>query len=146
MTAFAVDILLEFRHSSGASVWIDVDDKTAYAYFRLHGGIVADVWLFNVADTPDTPEWRDRNAAPYLNPAEYADQSSPIRNVSEKDFAVEWVERDPDRTSLLAQIIFKGELHAVLTPGEKPGYCRLAGKAGPLALPLSDCPHTGVMH
>ena len=34
-----MDILLEFRHSSGASVWIDMDDKTAYAYFRLHDSL-----------------------------------------------------------------------------------------------------------
>jgi hypothetical protein len=47
-------------------VVVDVTKRNAYAYLRLGGTIVSDVWLFNCVDAPEEPEWTDRKLAPFL--------------------------------------------------------------------------------
>jgi len=118
-----------------AAVFED-DGKVAYAYLLEEGRIVADVWLYNRAAAPETPEWRDPTAAPFANPRGFASDEhfAPVADESEVEFS--WSD-GPDEQTVL-RVIIRGEYHARLVPGSKPGWCRLAIKNGPLALPLRE--------
>jgi hypothetical protein len=56
---------------SGLLVVLEDDGRVAYAYLKDHGAIVADVWLYNVAEAPDQNHWRDKSNLPFLNPGKY---------------------------------------------------------------------------
>lgn len=115
------------------SVVVEDDGRVAYAYLCNERKIVADVWLYNRDKSPDEPEWSDRSLAPFANPSAYALEFdlSPISD--KRDVAVAW-QNDP----ISATISIHGKNWAVLREGFKPGYCRLAKKAGPLARPMSE--------
>ncbi|MGE0709885.1 MAG: hypothetical protein AB7N76_25135 [Planctomycetota bacterium] len=115
------------------------DGRVAYAYLRLAGAIVADVWIYNADLTPSVPEWTERGTAPYRNARAYVqarDSAAPLRP---SDLAFDW----PAAPAELAPVVFVsilGVLVAVLAPGAKPGWSRLATRPGPLALPLDELP------
>jgi hypothetical protein len=111
------------------------DWKAAYAYLRDPAkSIVSDVWLYNAKDTPETPEWPDRTKMPYANPKGFAlDEPPPVVQRPE-DVTVTWI---GDGTQLdHADVKLNGLLYGRLAPGAKPGWAKLAGREGPLALPL----------
>jgi len=113
------------------SVVVEDNVRVAYGYLRHERNIIADVWLYNRCTSPDNPEWSDPSLAPFANPVAYAFEMdlNPIEN--ERDVTVVWQE-DP----IVATVIIHGTRWAVLKSGAKPGFCRLAKKAGPLALPF----------
>lgn len=133
-------LLLEYRHDAlGAKLVFDDDDKAAYAYLKFGDKIVGDVWLYNVAPSPRKPEWQAPDGGdkmPFANPAGFASEESfrPITDPSE--IALDW-EGGPDSLNQVS-ISLRGQKHAVIRPGAKPGWCRLAAKPGPLANPLVD--------
>ena len=107
------------------------DGKVAYAYLLYEGSIVSEVWLYNRISTPEQPEWRDRSRVPFANSLGFA-TSDPFPPVStEEEVVFEW-SRDAAGYILL-KVFIRGTYHAALTPGRKPGWCRLAVKDGPLA-------------
>ena len=119
----------------GYSAVFEDDGKVAYAYLLEDGRIVGDVWLYNAAPTPDEPEWRDRSKAPFLNPRRFA-SAEPFRPATEEaDVDLSWT-KDPEG-NLILRISLHGAYHAMLTPGSKPGWCRLAVNDGPLASVLT---------
>src|SRR5215216_2635703 len=77
------------------------------------------------------PEWRDRSKAPFLNPRGFTSDEPfpPAADESEVEFS--WSRNDQGQTAL--QVFIRGECHAMLAPGSKPGWCKLATKNGPLA-------------
>src|SRR5262249_20942506 len=106
---------------------IDDDDRVAYAYLLDEGKIIADVWLYNRAATPEKPEWGDRSKAPFLNPREFVrEQLSTISDAT--PVVVDWVGNKD--TLERAEININNELLAVISPGSKPGWCRNARKSG----------------
>lgn len=115
------------------SVLVEDYGRVAYAYLCNDRHIVADVWLYNRDKSPDEPEWSDRSLAPFANPSAYALELdlNPIKD--ERDVAIAWL-NEP----ITATISIHGKDWAVLGEGSKPGYCRLAKKAGPLARPLNE--------
>lgn len=120
--------LVRFDSEDGVhAVVIESDDRVAYAYLLEGERIVADVWLYNVAATPETVDWSDREQMPFLNPAPYCmDVAVPdLSNDLRCDWRGEGVE-----------ILVAGEVLARLVPGAKPGWSRLARKDGPLAKKL----------
>ena len=133
-------LLLEYRHDAiGAKLVFDDDDKAAYAYLKLGDKIIGDVWLYNVVPIPRTPEWQEsdrRDKMPFANPAGFALEESfrPVTDPAE--IALDWeVGLDGLRQ---VSIFLRGQRHAVVRPGAKPGWCRLAAKPGPLANPLVE--------
>lgn len=133
-------LLLEYPHDPlGAKLVFDDDDKTAYAYLKRGDEIVGDVWLYNVVSSPQKPEWLEpdgRDKMPFANPAGFASEE-PFRPITDPaEIALNW-EAGPDGLKQVS-IFLRGLKHAVIRPGAKPGWCRLAAKPGPLANPLVE--------
>ena len=114
---------------------IEDDDRVCYAYLIESDRIVADVWLYNSTPAGEQPEWSQPDAKeqmPFRNPSEFGDQE--VRRISEQSsIQVEWSGSAEDRC---ATIRVDGEIWAVLNNGVRPGCCRHARKAGPLAVPF----------
>jgi hypothetical protein len=113
----------------------DDDGRVAYAYLLKQDEIVSDVWLYNHCSAPKVPEWSDRSKAPFANPEEFAknDRFRPVRAAD--DVALVWVRNKRELAAV--EVWVRGELHARLVSGVKPGWCRLALKDGPLAKVLA---------
>jgi hypothetical protein len=121
----------------GTCLIFDDDDRVAYAYIEKSGKCVADVWLYNVASAPETPEWeKGPEAMPFLNPKAYIDQKEFIRPLNKSDIAVRWKIEEKDVA--VAGIYIHNKLHAVLRSDKSPGKSLLAKCEGPLAYPLLD--------
>jgi hypothetical protein len=113
------------------SVTVEDDSRVAYAYLRRYGEIVADVWLYNVAEPPEENAWLERTQLPFLNPRKFCKQGV--------------VERITKRTQIGCTIVSEyvevsidSQLIARLKPGVKPGWSRFAVIDSPLARPLDQ--------
>ena len=115
--------------SSARSVIVEDDGRVAYAYLLDGKEIIADVWLYNVAPTPDEPDWKDRSQMPFLNPRAYCVSVTAVRVSENSDINCRWSESG-------VEVMIDGILTARLEKGSRPGWSRLAAKAGPLAKPL----------
>jgi hypothetical protein len=115
---------------------IEDDGRVAYTYLLAGKEIVADVWLYNRAPSPQFEPWATDGPweMPCLNPSNFVSASAFHPPASVEDFHVEWIDQ-PD--GLVARIFLRGDLHAELTPGSRPGWCKLAAKDGPCARKLS---------
>jgi hypothetical protein len=121
---------------TGHSAVFEDDGGVAYAYLLDEDEIVADVWLYNRVATPGQPEWRDSSRAPFLNPRGFAssEQFPPVADESEVAFS--WSRGTAGQTAL--RVFIRGDYHAMLVPGSKPGWCKLAARDGPLASVLRE--------
>lgn len=123
-------ICIECEQSPNIEIVIEETEKFAYAYLKINKLIVADVWLYNCRYSPDTPEWKNRNLAPFANPKEYSKESETERINNETDVSVKWIIENNNVTE--AQIFKCNKLFAILKPSSKPGWCSNAAKDGPL--------------
>jgi hypothetical protein len=121
---------------SGHSAVFEDDGRVAYVYLLFEDKIVADVWIYNRVATPEQPEWRDPSRAPFLNPRGFAsgEQFPPVADESEVAFS--WSRGAAGQTAL--RVYIRGDYHAMLVPGSKPGWCKLAARNGPLASVLRE--------
>lgn len=121
---------------SGHSAVFEDDGRVAYAYLLYGDEIVADVWLYNSVATPERPEWRDPSRAPFMNPLGFtsSEQFPPVRDETEVAFS--WSRGTAEQTTL--RVFIRGDYHAMLVPGSKPGWCKLAARNGPLASVLRE--------
>ncbi len=117
------------------AVVIDDDGRVAYGYLRdQQRRIVGDVWLYNVADSPEQPEWQDpQGSPPFLNARRYVRESPPTRIRRSEDVSVQWDKEDGVRASIFVD----GGRYAVLREGAKPGWSAGALQDGPLAKVLT---------
>jgi hypothetical protein len=111
------------------TVVIEDDDRVAYAYLTDEGKIVSDVWLYNVAPTPKTVDWRDKAQMPFLNPKKFC-KEEPVFRISER--ANLFFSSQAGQVNVTVD----GQLIARLQPNVRPGWSKLAARKGPLALPL----------
>jgi hypothetical protein len=114
------------------SLIIDDDGMVSYAYLLEGEEIIADVWLYNQAKTPDLRIWDSLEEIPFLNTAEYVNEDIIISPLSDpKDIFIKW----EFKNEILEQvsIFIKDQLSAILKPGSKPGWSICAKKDGPLA-------------
>ena len=112
------------------------DGEVAYGYMVIDKEIVSDVWLYNTADTPVTPPWRDGpEGLPFRNPIDLAGSGrfEPVRDEEEVFFL--WV-YGTDQVPVAVEFWIRGQRHARVTTDSKPGWCVLATKDGPLARKL----------
>lgn len=128
--------LLEFFAplSSAYKLYIEDDWKAAYAYLLENGKFISDVWLYNVAPSPHTPEWQEKNAQelmPFANSVEYLNEIKFENPTSPKQIGVDWEEEG--NSTIIAKIFIREELHAIVSSKEKVGRCRLVRQDGPLA-------------
>jgi len=114
---------------STLSVLLEDDGRVAYAYLRDGNRIVADVWLYNVAETPERVDWRDRTQMPFLNPKAFCKSDASMRITPQSQVRC-------TSHGELFDIEVDGRLIARLGRETRPGWSRLAAKAGPLAKPL----------
>jgi len=123
------------QHTGYSAVFED-DGRVAYAYLLDEDKIVADVWLYNSVAAPEQPEWRDPSNAPFLNPRGFAsdDRFPPVADESEVAFS--WSHETAGQPVL--RLFIRGDYHAMLIPGSKPGWCKLAARNGPLASVLRE--------
>jgi hypothetical protein len=131
--------ILEFRKpDNGWTVVLEDDGKVCYAYLRsAEGNTTSDVWLYNRAETPELPEWKQPAALPFRNPKAYVVEWSPPTDLRSADARVRWFD-SPNGAA--AQVWLWRELFGVLRSGARSGWSKLAVRAGPLALPLSALP------
>ena len=130
-----------FKHpESGSSIVIVDDNWVAYAYFYSPDNeIVGDVWLYNRGETPEEPEWHDKEQAPFSNPSAYVLDIPDLRiPEDESDVSVRWSTDSDGR--LMANVFFGDLLLAKLCAGSKPGWSLAVKKDGPLAKKLVRSP------
>ena len=112
---------------------LEDNGRVAYAYLIREGKVIGDLWLYNQAETPVEPEWRDRTKTPFLNPAAFVDATAMAQPLqSGEDSAIEW-EIGADGWATSAKLYLYGQLYGILSPQAKPGWCVAALKDGPLA-------------
>jgi hypothetical protein len=118
--------------ADGRSLGIEDDGKVAYAYL-LHGErIVADVWLYNVAETPESVSFRDPALMPFLNPRAFCRLDVALARIGPaSNLRCEWASTHVD-------LFVDGEWTARLREGARPGWSKLASRPGPLARPLDE--------
>ena len=127
-------LLAQFDNDDlGISLWFEDDGRVAYAYLARGGVFVADVWVYNRADAPASPEWKgSRDAAPYLNPREFVTESMPFALPSrERDVSVRWLAGPRERVG--AEVIVGGVMAALIHEGDKPGFAAAASRDSPVA-------------
>ncbi len=112
---------------------VEDDGRVAYAYLVRENRMIGDVWLYNQAESPIEPEWRDRIKMPFLNPVSYVNleaMAPPLK--SRDDLAVAW---EVGKEGIVTQVsvYLHGRLYGILEPMAKPGWCVAALKDGPLA-------------
>ena len=114
------------------SLVVEDDGRVAYGYLLVDKEIIGDVWLYNQAETPSAPEWKDESKAPFLNPSAYVDQPSDFAPItSSSELRIKWVTENGEIVG--AHIFIRGRHHATVRRAQKPGACRFARKDGPLA-------------
>ncbi|AIE87465.1 hypothetical protein [Fimbriimonas ginsengisoli] len=129
-------VLFKYVSDWGDSLVIEDDDRCGYAYLLVDGKFVSDVWLYNAIPPPERPEWElenARNLLPFANSVGFVRGEIFEPLTSSSEIFVSWGELGD---KLEAAIHLRGKYHALLREGEKPGYCRLAAKDGPLAKTL----------
>jgi hypothetical protein len=126
------DLFCTVGHRGNRALIVEIDARVAYAYiFESDAQIVSDVWLYNIGETPNEPEWTSPDLAPFKNPSKFArtDILAPeIRSCEELEAC--WGEGGAVR------LTWRGELLAILKPGVKPGWSRMARQDGPVAQTL----------
>jgi hypothetical protein len=116
---------------SDRAVILDDDGRVAYAYLAVGETMIADVWLYNVLETPEAVDWKDKTQMPFLNPRKFCTAERVSRISEHSVIRCDW---SADRVD----IFIDERWMARLMPGSTPGWSRLAGRAGPLAKPLED--------
>jgi hypothetical protein len=128
------DVLLRFDESgTDRAVVLEDDGRVAYAYLLDHENVVSDVWLYNVADTPNVVDWNDESQMPFLNPQSFCKTETAPRLTQRASIECIWFDEG-------VEVVVNGVLVARLKPGAKPGWSRLALRPGPLAKPLESSP------
>ena len=119
-------------------VVVEDDGRVCYGYLQLleTGKLVADVWLYNRAPSPEIPEWKlpdARSRMPFLNPG--ACCAGDMTPLAAGDLRVSW-SNAPDGTQAFASLFSADRLIAELWPGEMPGRCCFAKVSSPVAAKL----------
>lgn len=110
------------------SVLIEDDGKVCYAYLLRGKRIVGDIWLYNIAPTPNEAEWHSKENLPFLNPEEFVKENlEPFDAWSPVEVTWDFSEE------IVANIFLASRLIAKLTVGSCPGWSSLVTKDGPLA-------------
>lgn len=110
------------------SVLIEDDDKVCYAYLLRGKRIVGDIWLYNIAPTPNEAEWHSKENLPFLNPEEFVKENlEPFDAWSPVEVTWDFSEE------IVANIFLASRLIAMLKEGSYPGWSSLVTKDGPLA-------------
>lgn len=124
--------LLRLDGPHSQAVVLDDDGRVAYAYLLENENVVGDVWLYNVVDSPESPEWPDPSNAPFLNPKDFCKTNEKLSRLDDESAVTcGWFEGGVD-------VSIEGRWVARLVRGAKPGWSLLAAKRGPLALPLEE--------
>lgn len=124
--------LLRFEAPDGRrDVVIEDDGRVAYAYLREEGRICADVWLYNVGESPTSPDWEGEHEPPFRNPVQFANENDLGRFSDTSSVSCEWSNEG-------VRISVDGIVWAELVRGSKPGRSRLAKVDGPAARRLAQ--------
>lgn len=119
------------------SLVIEDDGKVAYAYLLKDNKIVGDVWLYNRCKTPEKPEWKNPKLMPFANPVDFVKEIEGITCPPESDmsFDIKW-KFNMNQEVECACIYLDKQIFGKISIGDRPGYCILAKKDGPLAKTL----------
>jgi len=114
------------------SVVVADNGRVAYAYLMFDEDVVADVWLYNQAETP-AGAFLNTDDLPALNPAGYIKPGFLMEPVTDpSEVRCEWDETADGM--LEVDILIRDKFMAQLIPGAKPGWSVGVAKDGPLAL------------
>ena len=119
------------------SVVIEDDGKVAYAYLLKNKKIIGDVWLYNRCKAPAKPEWKNPELMPFANPGDFVKEIEGVTcpPESDKSFDIEW-KFNINHEFEYVYIYLDKQIFAKISIGDKPGYCILAKRDGPLAKTL----------
>ena len=132
MTKDDNSFLIQFDDpDSNLRLMFEDDGRTAYAYLIKGEQAVSLVWLYNHGSPPSETEWTDESRMPFRNPVGFAldTEYPPITDI--REVAVAW--GHGVGLPVIAEVYLRGNKHALLKVGSKPGWCKLAVKDGPLA-------------
>lgn len=115
--------LLRFEAPDGRRDVVIEDDGRV---LREGGRVCADVWLYNVGESPTSPDWEGEHEPPFRNPVQFANENDRGRISSKRAVLCEWW---PDGV----RVSVDGIVWAQLERGSKPGKSRLARMDGPAA-------------
>jgi hypothetical protein len=118
------------------SLVVEDDGRVPYAYLLEGEDIIGDVWLYNRGEAPQLPERKKPGKMPIANLVGFAREEKVAPMRLESDIKV-----DGDVGSgevRAAHVWLHGSLWAILKPGLKPGWSRIALKDGPLAKVLEE--------
>jgi len=73
---------------------------------------------------------------PFANPEGFASEEKFFPLNDPKEVLIEWDENSKGMVQI--SISLRGKKHALLSPGSKPGWCRLAINPSPIANPLNS--------
>jgi hypothetical protein len=114
------------------SAVFDDNGKVAYAFLLYQEQIVTDVWLYNVAPTP---EEFGHDQPPHLNIKGYAKDETYPRIEREDEIEFRFITPNGLR-SLCVELYLRGELFAKLVPDQVPGWSKMAAEDSDLARAL----------
>jgi hypothetical protein len=121
-----------YNETDKHSLIIDDDGKVSYAYLLDGEKIIADVWLYNQAKTPDLTIGESLDEIPFLNTVEYVNENIIISPLSDpRDIFIKWEFKNDNLEQV--SIFIRDQLSAILKPGSKPGWSICAKKDSRLA-------------
>ena len=121
-----------YNETNKHSLIVDDDGRVSYAYLLEGEEIIADVWLYNQAETPDLGIWDSLTEIPFVNTVEYVNENIIIAPLSDpKDVFIKWEFKNDNLIQV--SVFIRDQLSAILKPGSKPGWSICAKKDGPLA-------------
>jgi len=121
-----------YNETDKHSLIIDDDGKVSYAYLLDGEEIIADVWLYNQAKTPDLAIGGSLDEIPFLNTVEYVNENIIMTPLSDpKDIFIKWEFKNGKLEQV--SIFIRDRLSAILKPGSKPGWSICAKKDSRLA-------------
>ncbi|HTQ09282.1 MAG TPA: hypothetical protein VMI31_04355 [Fimbriimonadaceae bacterium] len=127
----------EFVGDGGASVVIEANAQTVYAYFLVGGRITGDVWLFNRQQAPENAPWEHGGEPPFMNARRFALECLDAAAVTPGDFRVMF---RPEDTGKKAAIYLRDRLVAIVWDGCAPGKSAFARETSPVAVAFGDVP------
>src|SRR6266851_4505324 len=106
------ELLLRYDEPGGVrALVLDDDGKVAYGYLLEREAVVGDVWLYNVAATPNTVDWNDKSQMPFLNPQKFC-KAETVPRLNPQSLEIRWFEAG-------VEVIADGILLARLESGAK---------------------------
>ena len=132
------------------TLYVEADQNVAYAYLFINRAFRSMVWLYNISDTPDIPDWvtGENIRSPCKNSSEYTSSQLLFPNNPPYDLLVTTNLSTQSVCQVELGIVLpnqgKKQLLAILREDQNCGWCSNATKDSPVAKSISSAIASGV--